>query len=213
MGAIRSALGILASHVTALDDRPRQIFQVALRNSDRLLTLVNDLLDLEQFESGHMPLNLAPVHPASVLTVACDAMQPVTYEAGIHMRVDAQAPDVCADAGRLEQVLVNLITNAIKFSPRDSTVTLMAEGPHPDGPPMVTFTVADEGRGIPADKLVRVFDRFEQVMPGDATERRGAGLGLAICKAIVTQHGGRIWVESEPGVGSHFRFTIPAAVS
>jgi signal transduction histidine kinase len=116
------------------------------------------------------------------------------------------------------QVLNELVTNAIKFSPPNTTIHLVATPSAPPapgtlamGPGNVTFTVEDQGRGIAPEKLERIFERFQQ---GDASDSRalgGTGLGLALCRAIVEQHGGRIWVESEIGKGSQFHFTLPAA--
>ena len=111
-----------------------------------------------------------------------------------------------ADGDRLVQVLVNLIANAVKFSPPGTTVTVAAVPADQD----VLFTVRDHGRGIPADQLERIFDRFHQVDASDTRQQGGTGLGLAICASIVRQHGGRIWAESTDG-GSTLSFTVPAA--
>ena len=105
------------------------------------------------------------------------------------------------------QVLVNLLANAVKFSPPDTTVTVAAV---PTDHDEVLFTVRDQGRGIPDDQLERIFDRFHQVDASDTRQQGGTGLGLAICASIVGQHGGRIWAESTDG-GSTFSFTVPAA--
>jgi signal transduction histidine kinase len=116
--------------------------------------------------------------------------------------------DAWGDAHGLAQVLTNLIGNAVKFSPRGAAVAVTAEVLGGS----VRVTVRDQGRGIPADKLGSVFERFEQVEVRDAKEKGGAGLGLAICRAIVEQHGGRIWAESAgAGCGSAFHFTLPTA--
>jgi len=120
---------------------------------------------------------------------------------------------VLADQDRVMQVLNELVTNAIKFSPPDTQIRLAAQpsdaGPNDSGE--VCFTVEDKGRGIAPEKLERIFERFQQ---GDASDSRalgGTGLGLALCRSIVEQHGGRIWAESVPGQGSRFLFTLPAA--
>jgi signal transduction histidine kinase len=119
------------------------------------------------------------------------------------------------DADRATQVITNLVGNAAKFSPSGATITVGAElmaGADRDAGPVVRVYVRDEGRGIGADKLERIFNRFEQVDAADAREKGGAGLGLAICRAIVRQHGGRIWAESAgAGAGSTFYFTLPTA--
>lgn len=114
---------------------------------------------------------------------------------------------VHADPDRVVQTLTNLLGNAIKFSPRNSMLRVSAEVSHNE----VLVAVQDHGRGIPADKLETIFERFEQVDASDSRKKGGSGLGLAISRSIVKQHGGRIWVESTPGVGSTFYFTLPAA--
>ena len=134
-------------------------------------------------------------------------------QARIDFRIETHAPPVFADEERVLQVLSELVGNALKFSPQGTTIRLAAQavsGTVP-GTTEVCFMVEDQGRGIPPGKLERIFDRFQQ---GDASDSRalgGTGLGLALCRSIVEQHGGRIWAESEPGKGSRFLFTLPAA--
>ena len=111
------------------------------------------------------------------------------------------------DPGRIVQALVNLLGNAIKFSPRGGHIEFAAERNGSN----VVFSVKDEGRGIPRDKLETIFERFQQVDASDAREKGGTGLGLAICRSIVQQHGGRVWAESEPGAGSTFYVQLPTA--
>jgi signal transduction histidine kinase len=133
------------------------------------------------------------------------------------LRIDAKASPVFADSERVMRVLNELVTNAIKFSPPGTTIQLNAwdaVGGGPGGaagPKEVCLSVADQGRGIAPEKLERIFEPFQQ---GDASDSRalgGTGLGLALCRSIVEQHGGRIWAESEVGNGSRFLFTLPAA--
>lgn len=109
-----------------------------------------------------------------------------------------------ADSDRLVQVLINLLSNAIKFSPPSSTIDLSVE----QQTPYLLFTVRDRGRGIPQQELEIIFERFKQIDSSDARDKEGAGLGLAISKEIVEQHGGKIWVESTVGKGSNFYFTV-----
>jgi signal transduction histidine kinase len=123
------------------------------------------------------------------------------------LRTEIEELTVCADADRIVQTLVNLLGNAIKFSPRDSSVTVTVA----PGEECARFSVTDQGRGIPADQLDSIFERFNQVDASDAREKGGSGLGLAIARGIVESHGGHLWAESTPGKGSSFRFTLPLA--
>ena len=184
-----------------------QMLEMALRSGERLLRLTNDLLSIEQVESGKFPVNPVPTDVARILQAAHESMRDAAAEEGITLSVRPTNARVLADSDRIAQVLNNLIGNAIKFSPAGSVITLSAGHDGHD----VSFAVRDQGRGIPADKLEMVFERFAQVESGDKHELGGAGLGLAICRAIVLQHGGRIWAESEPGAGTTMRFVLPAA--
>jgi signal transduction histidine kinase len=126
---------------------------------------------------------------------------------GITIVISACQASIKADRERMVQAFVNLLGNAIKFSRRGGRIEIAAERP----PGSVLFRVKDEGRGIPKDKLERIFERFEQVDASDAREKGGTGLGLAICRSIVEQHGGRVWAESELGRGSTFCVQLPLA--
>ncbi|HXC26120.1 MAG TPA: PAS domain S-box protein [Gemmatimonadaceae bacterium] len=205
LSAISGGLQALASHA-AFAPRERRFFDIAVRNTDRMLRLVNDLLDLERIESGTVRLVHTSVEAGALLHHAAEATLPVAEAAGVRLIVTPCTGRVWADVDRLMQVLTNLIANAVKFSPTESTVTLSATV-HDAA---VRFAIRDEGRGIPAEALDRIFGRFQQVYASDAHAQRGTGLGLAIAKALVEQHGGRIWVESVVGQGSTFFFTIPS---
>lgn len=184
-----------------------QMLEMAMRSGERLLRLTNDLLSIEQVESGKFPIKPIPTTAALLLQAASESMRDAAAEQGITLEVQPSTEGVLADPDRIAQVLNNLIGNAIKFSPSGSVITLSAVH---DGHG-VSFAVSDEGRGIPADKLDMVFERFAQVEAGDKHELGGAGLGLAICRAIVLQHGGRIWAESGPGPGTTMKFVLPEA--
>jgi signal transduction histidine kinase len=134
-----------------------------------------------------------------------ETLQSLAQENYITLSLSSPEIQIWADSDRIIQTLVNLLNNAIKFSPQNSTVTLDAEV-HED---QVLFQVKDQGRGIPENKLETIFGRFQQVDASDSRQKGGTGLGLAICRSIVQQHGGRIWVESELGKGSTFYFTLP----
>lgn len=204
--SIRGALGILESDV--FKDRPdkaQHMLKIALSNSDRLVRLVNDILDLERLQSGKVPLVLQTCPVPELVQQALQSVQPIADEATIPLTCTSLPQTIQADPDAIVQALVNLLSNAIKFSPPSSPVELRVD----EVPDALRFAVGDRGRGIPPDKLEVIFEAFQQVDISDARRRGGTGLGLAICKNIVQQHGGTIWVESTLGAGSTFYFTVP----
>jgi two-component system sensor histidine kinase VicK len=213
--SLRASLGLISSG--SLDKRPekqKQMLEVAIGNCDRLVRLVNDILDFDRVEKGSIPLHPEVLQAGDILRRAADVENDAAHKAQISFRFDAPPGLlVHADHERTLQVLSELVSNAIKFSPPQTIVKLSAHaaGPSPEsGHDEVCIIVEDQGRGIPQDKLEVIFERFQQ---GDASDSRamgGTGLGLAICRRIVQQHGGRIWAESELGRGSRFLFTLPA---
>ncbi len=170
-----------------------------------LSRMAGQLLDLSRVESGQIGLELAALAPRSLLESVAGRMRLQAERAGLSLRVECplDLPTVRADRSSLEQVLVNLIHNAIKFTPAGGEVALFAESTSGE----VRFAVRDTGVGIPADDLPRVFERFYK--SDRARSGGGAGLGLAIARHIIEAHGGKIWVESEEGRGSTFYFTVP----
>jgi PAS domain S-box-containing protein len=209
--SLRASLGLIVSG--ALDKRPEkqhQMLNMAIGNCDRLVRLVNDILDFESGERGKMPLHRLPVEAVDLLRRAADVAQGPASEVQIGFRIDASPATVLADEERILQVLNELIANAIKFSPPETTIRLVAQR---FGTNEVCFIVEDQGRGIPPEKLEHIFDRFQQGDSSDTRALGGTGLGLALCRSIVEQHGGRIWAESTPGKGSRFLFTLPAAAN
>jgi two-component system sensor histidine kinase VicK len=219
--SLRASLGLIASG--SLDKRPekqRQMVEMAIGNSDRLIRLVNDILDFDSVEKGRLPLHRQPVQAIDLLRRAADVAHATLLQHRITLHIDAVTAPVFADEERILQVLNELVGNAIKFSPKDTSIRLAAQTvPSTSGAPgssalgEVCFIVEDQGRGISQEKLERIFERFQQ---GDASDSRalgGTGLGLALCRSIVEQHGGRIWVESTPDQGSRFLFTLPAAAT
>jgi two-component system sensor histidine kinase VicK len=217
--SLRASLGLIQSG--ALDKRPekqQQMVEMAIGNCDRLSRLVNDILDFDGAEKRRLPLSREPVEAIDLLRRAADVAHVAATQARMEFRIEAKASPAFADSERVMRVLNELVTNAIKFSPPGTTVTLSAQDSVGSGPgggasggKMVCFSVADQGRGIAPEKLERIFEPFQQ---GDASDSRalgGTGLGLALCRSIVEQHGGRIWAESEVGKGSRFLFTLPAA--
>src|SRR5262249_21743130 len=141
---------------------------------------------------------------ADLMTRVGDEMQGMAEKAGVTLVVQPAQAQLWVDPDRLMQTLTNLLSNAIKFSLAGTTVWLRAER---QGEPLLV-EVEDQGRGIPADKLESIFERFQQVDASDSREKGGTGLGLAICRSIVHQHGGRIWAESTLGAGSTFSLTL-----
>lgn len=263
--AIRGSLGLLQSGLYRHNaQKTERMIAIAAADSERLVRLVNDILNLERLESGRVELVRERCRVEPLLSQAVDALQAIAQDAQVELAISPAAQsleaDVWAAPDAVIQTLTNLLSNAIKFSPPGSRVQLSAilAGPELALPPpsksplelaqsglaalknrffwpqllggttaavspsnipavqaasacprFVQFCIQDEGRGIPLDKLETIFGRFQQVDASDSRRRGGTGLGLAICKNIVQQHGGRIWVESTPGRGSRFYFTLP----
>jgi signal transduction histidine kinase len=208
--SIRGSLGLLAGGLVGeLAQDAANMVALAVDNTDRLVRLVNDILDIERMDSGHLPLQREPVNVAGLVSQSTQALQDTAARADVRLCTDVRELSVHADADRVVQTLVNLIGNAIKFSPRDGSVMITVE--RDNG--CALFSVADSGRGIPTDQLDSIFERFNQVDVSDAREKGGSGLGLAIARGIVEGHGGRLWAESVPGRGSTFCFTLPLAAA
>ena len=202
--SIRGSLGLLAAGAAGpLSDQVLEVVALAERNAIRLMTLIEDILDLERLETGKMDLHITKVPIASILQRAMESL--ATFGA---QNVTVEAPTVSSaihgDADRIVQVLVNLLSNAVKFSPPGGVVTIAVTADDK----WTEFRVTDRGRGVPAVHRRAIFERFRQVDPSDAREKGGAGLGLAICKSIVDQHGGSIGVDSDEGAGSAFWFRL-----
>jgi PAS domain S-box-containing protein len=239
--SIRGALGILESGV--FNDRPEKaqhMLQIALNNSDRLVRLVNDILDLERLESDKVQLVMEPCQVADLMQQAIDSVQAIADQSTVILCFTPLATPLIAAPNAIIQTLTNLLSNAIKFSDPGNTVWLKAElGKREEDTELerrkakvtpnsvrvaspkellrtpnalsssILFSITDQGRGIPAEKLELIFEQFQQVDVSDSREKGGTGLGLAICKNIVQQHGGQIWAESTLGKGSTFYFTLP----
>jgi signal transduction histidine kinase len=205
--SIRGSLGLLNTGLLGdLSERGARMLEIAVANTDRLVRLINDILDIERMEAGRMELNRTTVAAHDLIAQAIETMQPMAEREGVRLVVsDAAAATLWADSDRMMQMLTNLLSNAIKFSPRGTSVTI---GGKVDERSFV-FSVADQGRGIPEDKLEMIFERFRQVNATDSRDKGGSGLGLAICRSIVNAHGGRIWAERVDPTGARFQFTIP----
>lgn len=204
--SIRGALGLLSAGLMGeVTDKAANLLRIAVSNSDRLVRLINDILDLERMQSGRAPLALRRCALNEVVQQAVDGMNPMAEAAKIRLVIEAGPAAVEADSDRLLQVVTNLLSNAIKFSPSDSVVRVRLKS----GSEGVTVSVIDQGRGIPADKLESIFDRFQQVDASDSRQKGGTGLGLAICRTIIHQHSGRIWAERNPDRGATFSMFLP----
>jgi signal transduction histidine kinase len=176
------------------------------RNADRMLHIANDLIDLDRQRSGTLTMRPEPAGTAAIARRVADTAEPVARAAGVHLSIEVADRALTVDPHRICQALVNLVTNAVKFSPHGGTVALTGGGDRAG----TTFTVADHGRGIPADQLDRIFEWQAQVNPHtDSRIAHGAGLGLAITQAIVQAHHGTITVDSVPGEGTRFTIHLP----
>ncbi len=213
-----------------LTDSGKESLELTEGSVSRLIGLVNDLLDIEKMESGMLTLQIDRCSVESIFKRSLEAVSAVASQRAINLRIASGQPlEVKADSDRIVQVVVNLLGNAIKFSPEGSEIILSAqevqeprtltskESPK-EADSYVEFAVRDFGRGVPENLSQVIFDRFKQVEIADEKQKGGSGLGLAICKAIVERHGGSIGVETpedevigRPRVGSRFWFRLPQA--
>jgi PAS domain S-box-containing protein len=223
--SIMGSLDLLGSgQLGCLDARGESVLQIATSNCERLIRLVNDILDLERMKSGRIPLRQIDCDVVKLLRQATEAMQAMAQQAQVAIviqqsdqtldnRSDIDPLIIHADPDRILQALTNLLNNAIKFSDAGGTVqasiTVASAQPGSNGDPQAHIRFQDEGRGIPPDKLETIFERFQQVDASDSRAKGGTGLGLAICRNIIQQHEGRIWAESTLGEGSTFHVTLP----
>ncbi|AGY58498.1 PAS domain-containing sensor histidine kinase [Gloeobacter kilaueensis] len=206
LASIRGALGLLQGGLIETQPaRAERMLAIATTNTDRLVRLINDILDVERMQLGKTPMVRQHCNIAEIGAQSVEMMQMMAAQEQISLRTTLEPAPLWADPDRLVQTLTNLISNAIKFSAPGSTVWVRSrlEGAS------VRVEVEDQGRGIPADKLETIFERFQQVDASDSRQKGGTGLGLAICRGIVEQHGGRIWAVSTPDLGSTFILTLP----
>jgi len=208
LASIKNAVNLLASGKTgAVNEDQERFLQMAVRNIDRLVAIVNDLLDLSKIEAGKMQFRFSDVDIRFLIDHLVATFQPQAEASQLALEMDCPEalPKVYADGARIEQVLSNLLSNAIKCTPAGGRVVLSARSLHD----AVEISVADTGIGISPENQKRIFDRFFQV--GDSLMRtsKGTGLGLTITKQLIEAHGGKISVESEVGKGSRFFFSLP----
>lgn len=210
--SIRGSLGLLEGGVAGeLPQKARDLTRIARTNTDRLIRLINDILDLEKMESGRLELKRKTISMGEVAHDVAREIGALATQAGVTLDVQSVAPDaVHIDRDRVHQVITNLVSNAIKFSPESGVVTIDIE---PANGSRIRVRVRDQGPGIAARDIPRLFKKFSQLDSSTRRTKMGSGLGLVISKSIVDAHGGRIWVESEVGHGSTFCFEVPRPVS
>jgi PAS domain S-box-containing protein len=222
--SIRAALGLLArGDLTMQPDKSQRMLDIAFSNTNRLVRLVNDILDIERIKFGKVTLKKHSCNAADLITEAIEVMRAMAERSSIKLVANPVSVELWADPDRIIQTLTNLLSNAIKFSPQGSTVWVIAELKQqkisnnkqqtataiPPSPDTLLIAVKDQGLGIPEDKLETIFGQFQQLDASNSGHQGGTGLGLAICRSIVQQHGGQIWAESRLGKGSNFYFTLP----
>lgn len=191
-----------------LNDKQKRFLQYIQDDSQHLLGLINDVLDLSKIEAGAIPLRIEQISLSEAISDAVNAIRPRAAMKSLTLENRNIYPGLIAvDPMRLKEVLYNLLGNAVKFTPEGGSIALETQ----DQGQFVRITVADSGIGIPADQLEQIFEKFYQVGYATSGVREGTGLGLAICKRLIEMHGGSIWIESEPGNGSRFHFTVPKA--
>jgi len=209
--SIKGAMQLLLhdESLVASEDH-RQLVGVALNNTERLIRIVNDMLDVAKIEAGRLNLQRRPTAVGDLVRTSVQNVEQIARGAGVRLVADVAEglPALDVDPDRMVQALVNLLSNALKFAPDGSDVTIAAQ-PSPEG--QVTLSVRDRGPGIPAEQASRLFQKFQQLDGGGARKFRGTGLGLAITRGLVEQHGGRIDVQSAPGEGTTFRITMAGA--
>jgi two-component system phosphate regulon sensor histidine kinase PhoR len=210
---LRTPLSLIKGYVETLlegaKDNPEistKFLQTIDRNAERLRLLIEDLLTISELESGRVKLNQQPLQLRALTEKVLSDFRAPAQAKDINLVDEVPDVGVCADAARLEQVLCNLIDNAIKYGRNQGNVTLRARLA---GTEQVEISISDDGPGIPPEALERIFERFYRVDKARSREQGGTGLGLSIVKHIVQGHGGRVWARSELGHGAMFYFTLP----
>lgn len=222
--SIMAGLDLLNSaQLGALSHRGQSVLQVAINNAERLIRLVNDILDLERMKSGKIVMQKLKCNVADLMLQAIAAMQAMADQAQVHLILDPLDIEIWADPDRLIQTFTNLLSNAIKFSFSEGKIWFAAQITQRSTIKTIQeqiekelslsaylhLTVKDQGRGIPIENLQNIFERFQQVDASDSRQKGGTGLGLAICRHIIEQHQGKIWAESTLGQGSTLHILLP----
>jgi signal transduction histidine kinase/GGDEF domain-containing protein len=211
LAAIKNAVQLILTGKTgAINETQVKFLSMAERNINRLMNILNDLLSLSRIESGKMTLKFENLDLRGLIEFIHSSFKPQTDGKSIHLRMELppEVPAINGDREKLEQVLTNLVGNALKFTPEGGEIVISAKPDDGNGSRMA-ISVKDTGAGIPSDQLDRIFEKFHQVEGSLQRSVGGAGLGLAITKGLVEAHQGKIFVESEVGKGSTFTFTLP----
>ena len=196
---------LLGGYAGELPSEAGELLGISLTAVDRFIRLINDLLDVAKIESGKMELHMNRINVIDCVKKSMRSIRSLAeaQKVSIDAEQDGKIPDVFGDRDRLEQIITNLLSNALKYSPPESRVIIRVQ--HVNN--SIRVSVSDQGPGIPPAQLDTVFDRFHQLEGA----KKGTGLGLTISRALIEQHHGRIWVESQPGQGAHFFFELPVA--
>jgi signal transduction histidine kinase len=193
------------NRIGTLSDEQKELVQSLKGDNQRMLRILSELLNLSQVEAGKLQLNIQPVEIYKVVESSVTAVSGTAREkyVQIEQRIEPGLPEIKADPDKMVWVLNNFLTNAIRYSPAKSTITVEVKKAKLE----ISFSVSDQGQGIEESYLSRIFERYYQV-PG-RSDKKGSGIGLAICKEFVEAMGGRIWVNSQVGKGSTFGFHLP----
>ena len=206
--SVKGAVELLADeHYFRNSEQQVKLLTIAHANAERLLVLINDILDFSRLESSSLPMSIELQRVEPIVTQITQNLRTQLEERRIQLEtvLSPELPDVMIDGVRIAQVLTNLMSNAIKFSPPGGRIEVTAEPWNG----VVRVGVRDQGEGITPQDLPKLFRKFSQIDSSATRKAGGTGLGLVICKGIVEQHGGQIAVDSTPGQGSTFYFTLP----
>ena len=206
LAVIKGSANSLLQPDVIFDEQTRRDFLVSIdKDADTLTRLVDDLLMISRLEADALEVKKKPCRLTDVIYTMKDRLDNLTVKHHLHIDIPEDIPPVEIDDIRIGEVLTNLIENAVKFSDDNTNIYIQAQ----NGGKEVCVSVADEGIGIPPELHQKIFERFFQGDGRKAGRRKGTGLGLAICQGIIEAHGGKIWVESQPGKGAKFSFSLP----
>jgi PAS domain S-box-containing protein len=210
--SIRGSLGLIGGGLAGpITDKTQTLVTIACEESDRLIRLINDILDLRKIEAGMLELRMSNIRPFDLVERTIKNLSGIASRAGINLLTndDLDVPSLDCDQDRIIQVLTNIVSNAIKFSARGQEVSIAVSGNHH----VVRFSIQDSGPGIPPEQEHKLFGKFQQIDQSDRRNKDGSGLGLAISKALVEQHGGTIGFDNRPEGGTTFWFELPLSLS